>query len=505
MIQKGKVYLAGAGPGDPGLLTQRTARLLAEADVVVYDALSNLSLLENCRPDAELISVGKRVGRHSHSQGEINEILVQQAKKGLAVVRLKGGDPFVFGRGGEEMQALKAAAIPYEVIPGVTAGVAVPAYFGIPVSHRGLSTTVTFVTGTTKENREPDLDWQALASLRGTIVFYMATRMAPVISSKLIEAGMPAVTPMCIISRGTLPQQHILKGMIADFTAEYTDYEQLSPGLIVIGEVTRFAEDYAWHSSLPLAGKTVLVTRSLAQSSVLADKLREAGAEVLLFPTICIRPKDDLTELQRAIEHIETYHWLVFTSANGVEIFFDRLHTSGYDSRILHHLRFGAVGKVTAEALRSFGIRADFIPQTHTGEAFARELSARESLSGLRVLIPGSALSGEILPSLLEESGAVCEPIAIYDNLPMDYPEQQLRLLTAHPLDYITFCSSSAVDNFYRLIERYGLQEWISSARTAVIGPVTAKTLAKYDRQIDIEAPEAHMDALVQAIIGNDN
>ncbi len=506
MIQQGKVYLVGAGPGDPDLITLKAAQLLTEADVVVYDALSNDSLLGLCKATAEKVFVGKRIGRHSYAQEEINQILVVQAQKGRSVVRLKGGDPFVFGRGGEEMLALHREGLPYEVVPGVTAGIAVPAYAGIPVSHRGVSTSIIFITATTKEHQTPDIDWDALARMGGTIVFYMGTQVAPLISQKLIEAGLKRDTPMCIISDGTLPTQRIIKASVADFTLDYTDYESLSPGLVVIGEVVAFAEQYAWRLSKPLTGKNILVTRSLAQSSRLAEQLIQEGASVTTLPTIEIIPCKDLSELSEEIQHITNYRWIVFTSTNGVEIFFTKLRTMGLDLRKLHQLKFGAVGKATAAALRKEGILADFVPLRHSGVDFAEEfISKQPVLRGLRILIAGSTLSSGALPQLLGQAGAMCRFVAIYDNRPITYSKEQIDSLTTRPIDYITFCSSSAVENFYHMVEQYRLQDWVKGIRKVSIGPMTSASVAKYDQGNLLQASQASIPALVQAIITDNN
>lgn len=505
MKETGTVYLVGAGPGDPALQTLRCKELISRADCIVYDSLANNAILNACRPSAKLIYVGKRVGQHSHSQEAINQILIDEAQKHELIVRLKGGDPFVFGRGGEEMQALSKADVPYEVVPGVTAGTAVPAYAGIPVTHRGVARAVSFITGFTKEHSTTELDWESLIRLDNTLVFYMSSRLAPQISSKLMAAGMPAYKPMCIISNGTLPNQRVIRGKIADFTPDFCNYEELSPALIVIGDTVAFADNYAWRKKLPLAGRNIVVTRSLHQQSALADKLQALGANIISLPSIELHPCKDQSPLQDAIKSIGVegrYSWLVFTSVNAVEIFFDELYKSGFDARRLAQLRIGAVGRITAEALKKRGIQADFVPQNHTGEDFARELIERYgTVEGEQILIPGSELSRTHLADILQANGAHCKALTIYQNRPADYSEERLQELSKSPIDLVTFCSSSAVDNFFALVEKYQLGYLLEHTQMASIGRLTSKSIVKQHLSVHIEAPEASIDSLIEAIV----
>lgn len=497
-----RVYLVGAGPGAADLLTLKAARLLAEAESVVYDALVGEEILSLVARQARRIYVGKRAGRHALGQGEINDLLVETARSSRGtVVRLKGGDPFVFGRGGEEMQALAEAGIPYEVVPGVTAGIAAPAYCGIPVTHRGLSRSVSLITAATQQGGLPDLDWEALARLGGTLVFYMSMRSVPEICRRLVEAGASPALPAAIISRGTLPTQTLHRATLATYHPDLIDYEAMAPGLLVVGEVVDFAEDYAWHSVQPLAGKRILVTRSEAQASRLESLLRARGAETLLLPTIEITPgvgQERVAELPRPDLHTS----LLFTSTNGVHYYMQALAKVGRDSRHLGAAHLAAIGPATAQALRSYGLEPDLLPE---GDYTARGLLKAFLASPLaeqtrRIWLPTSPLaSGELRTGLIE-AGYEVEELHVYHNVPRHYEPEELCALLDSRIDWVTCCSSSAVDNLVHLLELHGRRDWLEAISLAAIGPVTAETIERYGLRVSAMPHEATLQALADCL-----
>lgn len=498
-----KVYLVGAGPGDPKLLTLRAIELIETADVIIYDALLDSTILKKAPTHTELIYAGKRAGKHSMKQEEINALLIEKAQTvGGNIVRLKGGDPFVFGRGGEEMMALQEAHIAYEIVPGITAGIAGAAYAGIPVTHRGVSRMVSLITGSCANGDLPDVDWSALAKLNQTMVFYMSVRSIPIIADKLISHGLSETQSAAIISQGTLPTQRIELHTLQEWRAASIDPDQYTPGLFIVGDVVDFAPVYAWTKALPLYKKKIVVTRALYQSSVLAEGLRVQGAEVTLLPTIEIVPREDLSDLYREIENLSAYQWLVFPSTNAVDIFFQSLHHLGKDTRALGSIKIGAVGKVTEKALMNYGIKADFVPQKHTGKDFALELLASDAMvaSG-NVLIPSSFIAHTDIKNVLEEAGAKCLQLAVYDNRPINYDLHKLKELFSAPIDWLTFCSSSAVTHFMELVEKYGLMHHLLKAKIAVIGELTAQTLSTYGLKYNAMPPEPNMQAMIDEII----
>lgn len=502
MIEKGKVYLVGAGPGATNLQTQRCMELIKEADVIVYDSLVSPGIIKYSKIESSCIYVGKRVGKHSYKQEDINKILVEKARLQLSVVRLKGGDPFVFGRGGEEMEFLHKNNIPYEIIPGITSGIAAAAYFGIPITNRGLSTSVTFITGQTKDCDIPNIDWKSLVAVDGTIVFYMGTGATLVISKKLIEAGMSPNTPMAVISNGTMANQSILSRNLKDFSEDFTDYTKLSPGLIVVGNVVNFAEIHKWYKPKPLSGKNILITRSLNQSSKLSTILEEEGAEVFMLPTIRIVARTLSYEIKECIKNIKDYSWIFFTSPNAVRIFINLLIESNKDIRDLYGLKIGVVGKTTAKELLSKGILYDFIPSEYTAEALAKEWIEHTKTSNTdKVLIPGSAISSPSIANHLSAAKIVHNILPIYDNVAEDYNIDRMKWLKSLTFDWITFCSSSAVDNFMNLVNKYDLSETLNKSKIAAIGNITAKTIKSYGLNVDVIPEIADMKSLSNAII----
>jgi uroporphyrinogen III methyltransferase/synthase len=480
VAETGRVYLVGAGPGDPGLLTVRAVELIASADVIAYDRLIPSGALDGARSDAELIYVGKQPGEEGSSQERIAQLLIERAREGRTVVRLKGGDPFVFGRGGEEAEALRAAGVDYEVVPGVTAGVAAPAYAGIPVTHRDLASAVAFVTGhEDPEKDEPALDWAALGAFPGTLVLYMGARRLAAIAERLQAAGRPADEPAAVVERGTLPGQRTVVATLGTI-AERAEAEGVGPPAItVVGPVAGLREQLAWLERRPLHGRTVAVTRARAQASQLAARLRALGAAVVEAPAIRIRP------LPVEVDP-EGYDLLCLTSPNGVHLLFERLR----DARALAGIRVAAIGPGTARALREHGIEPDVVPQDFTAEGLVEAL---RDLPVARALIARAQEARDVLPEALRERGAEVEVVALYETVAE--PLEADQLAAAGAADYVTFTSSSTVRFFFAAANGR------PRGRVVSIGPVTTQTLREHGVEPDVEAARHDVDGVVAAIL----
>jgi uroporphyrinogen III methyltransferase / synthase len=533
----GRVYLVGAGPGDPGLLTARALELIAQADTILYDRLIPAEALEGVRADAELLFVGKEGGGESVPQEHTEALLIDRARAGRRVVRLKGGDPFVFGRGGEEALALRAAEIPFEVVPGITAGVAAAAYAGIPVTHRGVASAVALITGHEDPDKpESAIDWRALAAFPGTLVFYMGVRQLPQIASALIDAGRPPDEPAVVVERGTLPNQRAVPGTLATI-AERAQAEGVHPpSITVVGASAGLAAQLAWLPTAPLAGRTVAVTRARAQASGLARRLRELGAEVVQAPTIRIRPLPDsaprragddaffsepnqsapgpppaapldpVTPLDPAAPvypaiplDLSPYDLVCLTSPNGVACLFERLAASGRrpaDARALAGAHVAAIGPGTARALAEHGIAADVVPERFVAESLV------EALAGLpvrRALIARAKEARDVLPEALRARGTEVDVLELYETLPE--PLSAPALAAARAADYLTFTSSSTVRFFLRATG--GEAELSPSTRIVSIGPVTSATLREHDLAPHVEAERHDIDGLVAAVLAD--
>ncbi len=497
-MSRGVVFLVGAGPGDPGLITVRGLEALRTAEVVVFDALANPRLLREARADAELISVGKRGGCHTMKQEEINALLVAKGNEGKRVCRLKGGDPFVFGRGGEEALALAEAGVPFEVVPGVTAGIAAPAYAGIPVTHRGLASSVAFVTGHEDPTKESsDIAWDKLATGVGTLVFYMGVKNLSHIVEQLTSNGLAPETPAAVIQWGTAPQQLTATGTLANIAERAAGME--APAVLVVGKVAALRKELAWFERRPLFGRRIVVTRARAQASELCQQLEALGAEVVEMPTIRIEPPSDWAPLDQAIAELAAFDWVLFTSVNGVDGFFARLAAAGKDARALP--RVAAIGPATAERLAGHGIRPDCQPDRFTGAELVAALAARESLSGKRVLLPRAADVPETVRTGLEAAGAVVREVDAYRTIVGGQADEEtLRRVLAGEVDAVTFTSSSTVRGFVDALGRERLAALPSSVRLVSIGPVTTATARELGLAIAAEA-EAHTIAgLVAAL-----
>ena len=501
----GIVYLVGAGPGDPGLMTRRSLELIASADAILYDRLIPPGALDGARPDAGLRYVGKEPGAAALSQEEINALLVELGRAGRRVVRLKGGDPFVFGRGGEEAEALAAAGVPFEVVPGVTAGVAAPAYAGIPVTHRDAASAVAFVTG----HEDPEkpgsaLDWDALARFPGTLVFYMGIKRLPVIAERLTSAGRDPSEAAAVIERGTHPGQRTVVDTLGGIAARVEAEEIRAPAITVVGAVAKLRETIAWLEARPLHGEVVAVTRARAQASGLAGRLRELGAEVVESPAIRIKPRPVEGDLRAAIDEVREYTLACFTSPNGVHLFFDALGrdagaeapaTSRGDARALAGVIVAAIGPGTAAALLEHGIRADIVPERFVAEALVEALAGVE-LEGRRVLIARAAEARSVLPDALRERGARVDDVAVYDTVAEPLTDAQRAGLAR--ATYVTFTSSSTV----RFLLKSGVRP-PAGARIVSIGPVTSATAEEHGLAVDVEAEQHDIDGLVDALIAD--
>jgi uroporphyrinogen III methyltransferase / synthase len=504
-MSSGKVYLVGAGPGDPGLLTLKGNQILERADCVVYDFLVNKDLLRLARADAEKICVGRRgeVGRLR--QNEISQLLVKRARAGKSVCRLKGGDPFVFGRGGEEAQALAEAGIAFEVVPGVSAGHAVAAYAGIPITHRDITSTVTFVAGYEDPEKESSrLDWPHLGTCPGTLVFFMAVRNLPRISQALIAHGRDPATPVAVIQWGSLPYQKVITGTLADIPDKASAV--MTPAITVIGEVVNLRERLNWFEALPLFGRRIAITRAREQAGVLREELAALGAEVIEIPTIEIRPPDSWEPLDAAIRRLDEFHYLLVTSANGVRNFLARLAACGRDVRALHGLVIGAIGPATAAEFSRTGVKVDLLPTEYVAEGLLAALGDRD-LRGKAFLIPRAKAARDVVPRVLEERGARVEVVEAYQTVTPEISSQELACLLTPPPDAITFTSSSTATNFAKLVGETQLAETLRGVAIASIGPITSQTLRKLGLTVTIEAQESTMAGLVRAIsehFGND-
>ncbi|MEP6549954.1 MAG: uroporphyrinogen-III C-methyltransferase [Gemmatimonadales bacterium] len=497
----GKVFLVGAGPGDPGLITVRGKQLIDSADAVVYDALANSALLPpgartTGRP--ELYYVGKRAGAtDSVTQTEINELLVKLAREGKRVVRLKGGDPFVFGRGSEEAQAMNDSSVPFEVVPGITAGIAAPAYAGIPVTHRGLSTSVTFVTGHEDPTKpSTQTNWTALAKSGGTIVLYMGSKTLPAISDALLKGGMPGEVPAAAIQWGTRPRQRTVVATLETIAAKSAEQNVTSPVIIVIGWSVVLRDELSWFERRPLFGKHIVVTRATQQSQALTEKLRDLGADVFEMPAMQIA-RLDLAPVRAAIGRLSLYHWLIFTSQNAVSIFWEQLLGEGKDARALAGLKVAAVGPATTGALLERGITVDVIPEKFVSEALLEMLRAREDVSGQEVLYITAEGARDVLPEGLREIGADVAVIEAYRAIPEGEGAERLsRAIEAGRVDLITFTSGSAVRGY---IDAVG-EDLALRVPAASIGPQTSEVVREVGIEVKAEAKESTIDGLVAAV-----
>ena len=496
----GTVFLVGAGPGDPRLATKRALDLIASADVLVHDRLVSPQLVQAARDGCELIYVGKEPGNPTMSQQDINALLVDRAKAGNAtVVRLKGGDPFIFGRGGEEAEALVEAGVPFEVVPGVTAGVAASAYAGIPPTHRDLSSAVAFVTAHEDPAKpESALDWPALAAFPGTLVFYMGVKQLERVAGQLIENGRAPDEPAALVERGTFASQRVVSAPLSEIAAAAGEAGIKPPAITIVGPVVSVAERLAWFDRTPLHGKTVVITRARAQASGLAAQLGELGAEVVEAPAIRIVSRIETEEVGEAVASLAAngFDTVCVTSPNGAELLFEAVALEGHDARAFAGTRLAAIGPGTAAALMQRGLKADLVPPRSIAESLADELIAA-GVGGRRILIARAAEARDVLPERLREAGAEVEIVALYETV-----REQIDDATRERIeqaDYVTFTSSSTVRFFCEALG--GAERLPAGARVVSIGPVTSATAVELGLKVDVEASQHDIDGLVGALL----
>ena len=501
----GMVYLVGAGPGDYRLISLKAVDCLKVADVVVYDRLADDRILQWAPDDAEYIYVGKASSNHTMKQEDINQLLVDKAKEGKCVVRLKGGDPFVFGRGGEEGVLLQENGLPFEIVPGITSAISVPAYAGIPVTHRAVATSFAVVTGHEDPTKgKSNMRWEHLATGVDTLVFLMGVANLPHITKKLIENGRPADTPAAVIRWGTKPEQRVLMTTVGTAAEDVVKANLKPPAIFIVGDVVNLREKLQWFDepkTHPLFGKTVLVTRARSQASKLTARLEQLGAKVIEAPAIRIEePADHYEALDAAIAKLNDYQWLIFTSANGVDYFFARLIKTGKDARALGYAKVAAIGSATAAKLREYGIIADVVPREFRAEGVLEALKGKLP-SHAKILLPRAQEAREILPEKLREQGAVVDVAPAYQTVAAEVDAESLReKLADGEIDLVTFTSSSTVTNLVKII---GSADALKEIKTAAIGPVTAETAKGNGIEPDIVAKEYTIDGLVEAIKEN--
>ena len=493
-MKKGIVYIVGAGPGDTGLFTLRGRQCLEEAEVVVYDYHVNAQILTFARRDAEFVYAGKRGGHHTLTQDEINAVLVEKASAGRVVCRLKGGDPFIFGRGGEEAEALARAGIPFEVVPGISSAIAAPAYAGIPLTHRRFATTVAFIPGhEDREKKESAIPWEKVVGI-STLVFLMGVKNLPYIAEQLQAHGRTADTPVAIIRWGTRAEQFTLTSTLGGVADLVRQRNVRPPAVMVVGEVVRLRERLRWFETKPLFGHRILVTRASA-----ADfrPLRELGAETLTFPTIEQQPPEDWSPADRAIDGITDYDWLVFTSVNAVAFFFDRYFGRGRDVRQLAGLRLAAIGPKTCAALERYGLRVDAVPKDFRAEGL---VEAFGEVRGLRFLLPRAETARELFPEAVRAGGGRIDVVTVYRTVrPGRRGRQVLRFLREGRITVATFTSASTFRNLVEMLGG-GAVELLSEVAIAVIGPVTARAVEKAGLAVTIQPEEATVAAMARAI-----
>jgi uroporphyrinogen III methyltransferase / synthase len=484
-----KVYLVGAGPGDPGLITVKGRKILERADAILYDHLANHRLLDLAPPGAERVYVGKKRSAHEFSQEEISGMLIERARRGLTVVRLKGGDPFIFGRGGEEIEALAAAGIPFEIVPGVTTPLGIAAYTGVPLTHREHTSAVTFVTGHNVEA----IDWSKIGAAE-TIVLFMGLVNFPAIAQELIARGRSAKTPAMAVRWATRPDQQTITGTLEDLPQKLGSAAMKPPATIVIGEVVALRDRFSWYERLPLFGQRIVVTRDRRQAMELAEPLEALGAEALLLPMIEIREAADPAPLDRAIAQLNSYDWLIFTSVNGVKYFLERLDRSAVDLRSLK-AKLCAIGPATRSAVEALHLKVDKMPEEYVAESLVKAFES-EDLNWSRILLPRAAVARDLVPMELKRRGATVDVVEAYRTVvPEDAPSRAQQILARKPR-WITFTSSSTVNNF---VEVAG-SEALRGIKLASIGPITSHTIREHGLEVDVEAKPHTVEALIAAL-----
>ncbi len=498
-MKKGKVYLVGAGPGDLGLITLKGLDCLTKADVIIYDRLLSEQLLESASPEAERIYVGKEAKHHAVKQFEINQILVTKANEGKNVVRLKGGDPFIMGRGGEEAETLVNNGIPFEVVPGISSAIAVPAYAGIPVTHRSMASSFAVITGHEDPTKtRSSIAWEKLATAVDTLIFLMGMQNLSEIVAQLIKYGRPLGTPVAVIKDGTSPNQKAIVGNLNNIVAKVEENHLTTPAVIIIGEVAHLRKKLRWFDNRPLFGKRILVTRARHQASVLSKLLSEQGALPIELPTIDIKEATDTPEFEQTLSNLKQYHWVIFTSINGVEAFFQKLCDRHLDTRVLGGLKIAAIGPATAEALKTRGIISDFIPKVYTSQGIIRGLSQR-NITRQSFLLPRADTANQELIEGITRLGNEARELTMYRTVKAkDTAARVKQAILSSEIDVVTFTSSSTVSNLVSALDNES--KAINGAKIACIGPVTADTAVRAGLNVDILAVEHTIPGLASAI-----
>ncbi len=507
MIMNGKVLLIGAGPGDPGLITVKGLEAVKKADVIIYDYLASPQLLKHAGENAEILYVGKKGGDHTLTQDKINDLIVSKAKLGLNVARLKGGDPFIFGRGAEEAEVLIKENISFEIIPGVTSAIAAPAYAGIPLTHRQYTSTLAFVTGHEDPSKEDSsIDWAALAGGIGTIVFLMGVKNLPRIVARLIENGMSAKTPTALVRWGTTPGQVTVTGTLDTIVERVAAAGLKSPAVIVVGEVVRLRDTMQWFENRPLMGKRVVITRSREQAGDLVRLLTELGADCIECPAIKVMPPDDFKALDAGIEHIAEYDWLIFTSVNGVDFFFDRLFNHHkLDVRALGDIKTAVIGPATRQRLLDFGIKSDILPESYRAESVVKAFEG-QAVKGRKILLPRAGEARPVIPVELTAMGADVDEVTAYTTVEdRSAAELLVKNLRDGKVDIVTFTSSSTVKNFYAMLPKGEVNALMQGVLTACIGPITAETAKQTGLDVNIIAESFTIKGLSEAILQHYN
>lgn len=502
-MSESKVYFVGAGPGDPGLITVKGAIYLEMADCVIYDGLANPDLLNHCQPEIEIICVAKRSGHHSFKQSEINDLIVEKAKQYQTVVRLKGGDPCLFGRAAEEIKTCLDAGLDFEIVPGITAGIAAAEYAGIFLTDRDHTSAVCFVTGHEAEGKShTDLNWDALANFNGSLVIYMGMDNLETICQTLAAQGKPLDTPAAVIHQATRPQQKVVKATLADIAAECKTQDVGAPSIVVIGPSATGVEGADWCRKRPLFGKKVVITRDAAGNESFADALGLQGAEPVRFNTIELVSLADMPPAKKALQHLRDYDWIIFTSANGVRYAFDALEDMSLDARAFADTKIACIGIQTATELAVYGLNADFVPTPFTSTALAEGLVEMDETDANSILLLRSAIAPDDLPKALTDGGATVEDVSVYTvdrrQAEPEEIEELLEMLKGNQLDWITFTSSSTVDSFFAQIDIEAVKA--SSAKIASIGPFTTKQLKQYGLEPDVEASTHTVNGLIDAM-----
>jgi uroporphyrinogen III methyltransferase/synthase len=499
----GKIYLIGAGPGHPKLITLRAIECIQDSDVIIYDHLANQKFLQYTRKGCKIIYAGKTGVHHTLHQEEINQILIEKAREGYTVARLKGGDPLLFGRGGEEAEEVLHQGIDFEIVPGIPAAIGAAAYAGIPLTHRNLSSTVAFITGHEGAGKTgPPVDWAKLSTGAGTLVIYMGIGNLKDNVQKLMDHGLSPDTPVALVRWATTPDQATLCGDLSNIHEKARSVNFKAPAVMIVGQCVTLREKLKWAERLPLFGKRIVLTRERTQAGRFSENLERFGAEIFYLPTISIVPPESFDMADRAIDEIDTFEWMILTSANGVTGFLDRLMARGHDARDLKGIKICSVGTATARSLHERGIRTDLIPTEFRAEGIINTLAKTGKVEGSRILIPRAEKAREILPDHLRQAGADVVVAPVYRNLPPQIDPKDLEeILVKRKTHLIVFTSPSNVNNFMSAVEQEGLKEKLSGITIACIGPVTSKAVRKAGLEVTLEPEESTLESLSESIL----